>query len=35
MFYVSTVTDGTSTDILYTVMRKLGQALILVLVGLP
>jgi hypothetical protein len=32
MFFVSSDTDGTSTDILYTVIRTFGQALIWVLV---
>jgi hypothetical protein len=34
MFFVSAVTEVTSTDILYAVMRTLGQAFIWVLVGL-
>jgi len=34
MFLVSTETESISTDILYTVIRTLGQALIWVVIGL-
>ena len=34
MIFISTVTEGTSTDILYTVMRTIGHTLMWVLVEL-